>query len=253
MGIFSGRDAEKSSSSTSSTLRTSDRGPSGTVRNEPTTALARGESLRIDKPSNQNPEVTVTSHSKGTDAKFTLNALVLYRNGQQVYLGSKEHSDLNETNEKAVRHHGERMLGLSDDEKITVKWDQAIEAVAISAHAMSDSDSDQDSGMSRDTTMGQPSAMSQSSTQHQSGNHAWGLNDLSVRFACDDQIVEITPQATGADPNSTSMLVGRIDFNNDGSVTIKNQEQYAAPNSQRRMSFVDGDVRMDSGPESRIG
>jgi hypothetical protein len=229
-------------SSTGSTTRTTEQSPTGTVRNEPT-YLSRGEAHRFNKPSSDKAEVKVTSHSKGTDTKFALSALVLYRDGQQVYVGREQDADQKETNEHAVRHHGERMLGLSDDEKISLKWDDAIESVAIAARAWDEGAYDTSKSKSQAQTS-QSQSMSQSWAQSQ-------FSDLKVRFECGDQTVEISPQQTGSNLGS-SMLVGKVDYNTDGSMTIRNQEQFASPNAPGRMSFADGEIRMDSGPASQV-
>jgi stress response protein SCP2 len=218
MGIFTKKEKDPQGSVTTEA-------PEASSVAQPTSGkvnLHKGQSLRLTKDSDRTAQITAINNWKNPRKDYDLKALVLFKDGRQVYVGAANRDEILQVADGAVRHHGDVKAGSKDGEEITITWHPDIESVALSSY----------------------SAL-------ENGPGSFREYGVSVRIVNGPEVVEIAAEETNASRTSYTLYFGRVDFNPDGSLTLRNQEQYSRSGSENRIKFVKGEVRMDAGPEGQ--
>ena len=184
-------------------------------------SLKKGERVSLTKADNDTPILIECGWTaKGKD--YDLKALVLYRNGTQIYVGAANVDEKLSTPEGAVQHGGD-IKRPGELERISIRWHPDIQAIAVSAYSAVEN-----------------------------GLGSFRRYGVFVRITNGKQIIEIPARSISANGMRYTLCFGEILFDTaPGKMEVSALEMYSGMGSEKRIGYQDGKVKMDIGPVGR--
>jgi len=183
-------------------------------------SLTKGGTISLTKTASATIEASNGWKAKKKD--YDLKALVLYKDGRQIYVGAANDDEVLSTPEGAVSHGGDIRAGSSDLETITIKWHPDIASVALSSY----------------------SAL-------ENGTGSFREYGVYVNIKNGDQVIGINAEDANADGYSYTLCFGEVTFKPDQTFDVTNLEMYSRRGSEHRIGYKHGRVVMDAGPEGK--
>ena len=184
-------------------------------------SLKKGEKISLSK-NKRNKPILIENGWKASKKDYDLKALVLYRDGRQIYVGAANRDELLRTPEGAVCHGGD-IKRPGKLERITIKWHPDIAAVAVSSYSA-----------------------------RENGAGSFRRYGVFVRITNGKQVIEIPASDTNSSAHRYTLCFGEILFKEDESMEVVALEMYSEPNSEQRIGYRKGKVVMDVGPEGKF-
>lgn len=185
-------------------------------------SLVKGQKVNLVKPG-QGGSATITV-SNGWTAKgkdYDLKALVLLKNGRQIYVGAANSDEVLSAANGAVRHSGDsKTPGVL--EHLDIQWSDQIARIAVSSY----------------------SAL-------ENGTGSFRQYGVYVEIANGSQVIRIDASSASADGQSYTLCFGEIVMEPDGTMSVVAHEKYSRRGSENRVGYRGQEVTMDIGPRGQ--
>ena len=185
-------------------------------------SLVKGQKVNLVKPSaGGSAAITVSNGWTARGKDYDLKALILMKDGRQIYIGAANSDELISAVNGAVQHSGDsRAPGVL--ESLTIRWDAEIDRIAVSSY----------------------SAL-------ENGTGSFRQYGVYVEIVNGNQVVRINAADASADGRSYTLCFGEIIMESDGTMSLVAHELYSKRNSENRVGYRNGQVLMDIGPRGQ--
>lgn len=185
-------------------------------------SLVKGQKISLVKPgSGGSTTITVSNGWTANGKDYDLKALVLLKDGRQIYVGAANSDEVISAVNGAVRHSGDsRAPGVL--ESLSIHWDPEIARIAVSSY----------------------SAL-------ENGTGSFREYGVYVEIVNGSQVIRIDAASTSADGRSYTLCFGEIIMEPDGTMSVVAHELYSKRNSENRVGYARGQVAMDIGPRGQ--
>lgn len=185
-------------------------------------SLSKGERVSLAKPSAGGSDIiTILNTWMASGKDYDLKALVLMKDGSQIYVGDANRDEVRDAAAGAVHHNGDSTQP-NTPESMTIRWSPDVARVAISSY----------------------SAL-------ENGRGSFKHYGASVKVMNGSQVISVPARDASADPDSYSLCFCEVIMGPEGAMELIALEQYSARGSERRVGYCNGILTMDIGPEGQ--